>query len=185
LVCYGAFCLLKAGKDTIMTNMNVSTRQTSVVSQDTNALIGSTVKTWVAVFALVTLALMILQPTAIVTGTFAVALMVAIALLAHNSIESFDDGVTFDAKQQLIAILAPAHFACLIWMAVHAGRLMMDTSLVTSSLAAFIALAVIIMVDAVVSASLLLAAERGHGVSGLSIAALINGKYAGLVGKIA
>jgi hypothetical protein len=168
-----------------MSNLHIGSSNTAASVQGAASFVGTNVKTWIALFALASLTLFVLQPTAIVTGTIAVALMIAIALIAHSSVASFEDGITYDAKQQLVAVLAPAHFACLIWVAVHAGRMIIDTTLVTSSLAAFVALALIVLIDAILSSAVLLAAERGRGVSGASVAVLISNKYVGLLGKIA
>ena len=162
-----------------------SSSKITLSMQGSPSLVAAGVRTWVAVFVLASLALFICEPSALVTGNIAVALMFAMAMIVQSSVTKFDDAKAFETKQQLVALLAPAHFACLIWLAVHAGRMVFSSSLITSSLASLMALAMIVLLDAALTAAVLLASERGQGVSGLSLAALISSKYAGLLGKIA
>jgi hypothetical protein len=167
-----------------MTNMNSNARQVPVaISNDAHVLVSTQVKTWMAVFALTALALFAAQPTAIITGSMALCMMFTMVLIVHGAVANFKELQSFELKQQMINIIAPVQFACLIWMAVQAGRMIAGTPLVTSSLAALAALALIILVDAILSLAFLFAAERGEGISGVSFAALISSKYTGLLGK--
>jgi ABC-type methionine transport system permease subunit len=168
-----------------MSNIHSNLSSAAVVAKDAKAYVGTDVKTWTAVFALSSLTLMVLQPSGVIASAIAVSLMMTMALVAHNSVGHFDHNADFDAKQRWISLLAPAQFACLIWIAVHVGRVVVGTTLGTSSLAAFIALALIVLIDALLSVAFLLTVERKQGVSGASVAALISSKYAGLLGKIA
>jgi hypothetical protein len=166
--------------------MNSSGANASVISPDSaKVLIGDSVKLWVSVFVLASLALFTLQPTALVAGNLAVSLMFAMAMLAQNAVAGFDGPQGFGMRQRLITLLDPIQFACMIWLAVYTGRLLFGTMLFTTSVAALAALAMIVMIDAVLSVAFLIASERGKGVSGVSVAALISSKYAGLLGKIA
>ncbi len=168
-----------------MSNTHSNISRAAVVAKSTNALVGTDVKTWTAVFALSSFTLMVLQPSAVIASALAVCLMMTMAMIVHTSVAQSDNDATFDAKQQWITLLAPAQFACLIWVAVHVGRMIVGTALATSSFVALAALALIVLIDALLSAVVLLSVERGQGVSGVSIAALISSKYAGLLGKIA
>lgn len=168
-----------------MSNIHSKVSSAAVVARSSKALVGTDVKTWIAVFVLASLTLMVVQPSVVIASAIAVCLMMIMAVVAHNSVAHFDHSANFDAKQQWISLLAPAQLASLIWVAVHIGRMVVGTTLGTSSLAAFIALALIVLIDALLSAAFLLTVERGQGVSGVSVAALISSKYAGLMGKIA
>jgi hypothetical protein len=169
----------------IMSNIHPNLNSGALVAKGANVLVGTDVKTWIAVFALASLMLLVFQPSAVVASAIAVSLMMTMAMLVHNSVAHFEHAAAFDAKQQWVSLLAPVQFACLIWVAVHVGRVIVGTTLSTSSLAAFASLALIVLIDALLSAAVLLTVERGQGVSGVSIAALISSKYAGLLGKIA
>jgi ABC-type methionine transport system permease subunit len=168
-----------------MSNIHSNLSSAVAVAKDAKPHVGTDVKTWIAVFALSSVTLLAFQPTAVVASAIAVSLMMTMALLVHNSVAHFDHAAAFDAKQQWVSLLAPVQFACLIWVAVHVGRVIVGTTLSTSSLAAFASLALIVLIDALLSAAVLLTVERGQGVSGVSVAALISSKYAGLLGKIA
>ncbi len=169
-----------------MTNMNSSTANSAVISPNgTKVLIGDNVKLWISVFVLASLVLFTLQPTALVAGNLAVSLMFTMAMLAQNAVAGFVGPEGFKKRASVISVLDPIQFACMIWLAVYAGRVLFGPMLFTSSVAAIAALAMIVMVDAIVSVAFLLASERREGVSGLSVAALISSKYAGLLGKIA
>jgi hypothetical protein len=169
-----------------MSNVNSNAKSAAAVTLCRSyMLFGSPVKTWTTGFTLATAALLAAQPTAIVTGAIALCLMFVMALVTLASVTNVEDQASFDAKQLMVTVLAPVQFACLIWMAVQAGRMIAGVSLATSSLAALGALAIIVLIDAVLSIVFLLVAERGQGVSGVSVAALISSKYAGLLGKIA
>ena len=136
---------------------------------------------WASIFALIALIVITLQPSMALTLLVAGVLSLIMLASAHFSIaqEKFPN-VFYHA----ISLIAPVQFAFLIWLAVYLGRNFTEGSFVLSSIAAFAALAAIIAIDAVLSVVILLAAQNKNGVSGLSIANLINAKYAGLLGSI-
>ena len=136
---------------------------------------------WISVFPLVSVAIFIAQPTAMTTLVLAVSLSLAMAAIAHLSVR---DENGFEAKLAYVRILAPVQSALLMWLAVYLGRDLAGVSLLATSLAAFVALGGILVIDALFSSAALLAAERGRGAMGTSIACLISEKYAGLLGKI-
>jgi formate/nitrite transporter FocA (FNT family) len=134
-----------------------------------------------ALFALTALPLFLLQPSAVATLTMAAALSLSMIAVAYLSVM---DGKTFETAHLAVKLLAPVQFALMIWLAVYAGHELSDTSFALSCLAALGALAAIIAADALASAMLLLVADRGKGVTGVSLVSLISAKYAGLLGRI-
>ena len=153
------------------------------VSVANQSFASSGVKCWMAVFPLVSAGLFAVQLSASATVCIAAALTAAVAGLAHASVSDAENDGRFAMKQRMIGLIAPAQFALLIWLAVYAGRAMAST-LAGSSVAALFVFAGILALDFAVSMIALLVAERREGVSGLSVASLISGKYAGLFGKI-
>lgn len=143
----------------------------------------SGVKSWMAVFPLASAALFAFQPAASASVCLAVILSAAVTGLAHASVADADNDGRFYMKQRMIGLIAPAQFALLIWIAVYAGRAMAST-LAGSSVAALFVFVGLLALDFAASMAALLVAERRQGVSGLSVASLISGKYAGLFGKI-
>jgi hypothetical protein len=156
----------------------------AVAAQHSAELVCLAVKTWGGIFIVASFALLTWQPATMTAAMFALVLMMTMATIAHSSVVTCDAPKTFDMKQQMIAALAPAQFSCLIWLAVNAGHTMLGASVVTSSLAALVALALIVCIDAVLSVAFLMVAEHGTGVAGVSVAALISSKYVGLLGKV-
>ena len=152
-------------------------------SVENQAFASRGVKICIAVFPLISAALFACQPPASVSACLAAVLAVGIAGLAHASIADADNDGRFEMKQSMIGLIAPAQFALLIWLAVYAGRAMAST-LAGSSVAALFVFSGLLALDFAVSMAALLVAERREGVSGLSVATLISGKYAGLLGKI-
>jgi hypothetical protein len=152
-------------------------------SVENQGFASSGVKTWMAVFPLTSLALFTSQLSPSATACLAACLTAAIASFAHASVSDSENDGRFEMKQRLIGLMAPAQIALLIWLAVYAGRSMAST-LAGSSLAAFVVFAGLLFLDFAVSMATLFVAERREGVSGLSVASLISGKYAGLLGKI-
>ena len=136
---------------------------------------------WASIFALSALIVVTLQPSMALTLLVAGVLSLVMLASAHFSIaqEKFPN-----IFYQAISFIAPVQFAFLIWLAVYLGRDLTEGSFVLSSIAAFAALAAIIAVDAVLSIVVLMAAQNKNRTSGLSIASLINAKYAGLLGSI-
>jgi hypothetical protein len=153
------------------------------VSVENQGFASSGVKIWMAVFPAVSLTLFAVQPSAAAALCIVSGLAVSVAGLAHSSASDGENDGKFELKQRLIGIIAPAQFALLIWIAVYAGRSVAAT-LAGSSFAAFGFFAGLILLDFIGSLAILLAAERRDGISGLSVASLISGKYAGLFGKI-
>jgi hypothetical protein len=153
------------------------------ISVENQSFASTGVKSWMAVFPLASVTLFALQPAASVSTCIAAAFAAAVAGLAHASVADADNDGRFEVKQRMIGLIAPAQFALLIWLAVYAGRAMAST-LAGSSVAALFVFAALLAVDFAVSMAALMVAERREGVSGLSVASLISGKYAGLFGKI-
>jgi hypothetical protein len=136
---------------------------------------------WMALFALAALPLFLLQPSAAATLAIAAALSLSMMVLAHLSVM---DSKAFDGAHLAVKLIAPVQFALLIWLAVYAGHDVAGPSFALSCLAALASLAAITAADALACAALLLIAERGKGVAGVSLVSLISAKYAGLLGKI-
>jgi hypothetical protein len=153
----------------------------SAVSLASPTELSTSVRTWLVGFAATSVLLFAAQPGPFFTAALALVLMFTMAFCAHQSVQSVND---FDMDQRLVGMVAPAQFACLICLAVQAGNFVSGASLIASSLAAFAAFALIIVIDALLSTLFLFATERKDGISGVSIAALISAKYAGLLGKI-
>lgn len=153
------------------------------VSVENQSFASSGVKSWMAVFPAASLALFTLQPSFAITLVIVTGLAAAMAGIAHSSASDGENDGRFEFKQRLIGFIAPAQIALLIWLAVFAGRCMAST-MAGSSFAALGVFFGLVLADFLVSMAILLAAERREGVSGLSVASLISGKYAGLLGKI-
>jgi hypothetical protein len=153
------------------------------VSVENQSFASSGIRCWMAVFPVVSVSLFAVQLSASATVCLAAAFAVTISGLAHSSISDVNNDGKFEMKQHLIGLTAPAQFALLIWLAVYVGRAMAST-LAGSSIAALFVFAGLLALDFAVSMAMLLAAERREGISGLSVASLISGKYAGLFGKI-
>jgi hypothetical protein len=159
------------------------TKSSFEISVENQGFASKGVKSWMAVFPLVSAGLFAAQLSASATFFAAAALTAGVAGLAHASVCDADNDGRFEMKQRMIRLIAPAQFALLIWLAVYAGRAMAST-LAGSSVAALFVFAALLALDFMVSMAALLIAERREGVSGLSLASLISGKYAGLLGKI-
>jgi hypothetical protein len=153
------------------------------VSVENQSFASRGVKSWMAIFPLVSAGLFAVQLSAPATLGIAAALTAAVAGLAHSSVSDSENDGRFELKQHMIGLIAPAQFALLIWLSVYAGRAMAST-LAGSSVAALFVFAGLLAIDFAVSMAALMVAERREGVSGLSVASLISSKYAGLFGKI-
>ncbi len=136
---------------------------------------------WMSLFAVSALPLFLFQPSAFVTLSMAATASLAMIVFAHLSVMNEK---LFDGMHLAVKLLAPVQFALLIWLAVYAGHELAGASFAASCLAAVLSLAVILAVDALASALLLLAAERGKQAMGVSLVSLISAKYAGLFGRI-
>jgi hypothetical protein len=153
------------------------------VSVENQSFASSGVKSWMAVFPAVSVGLIAFQLSASATLCVALGLAAVVAGLAHASVSDAGNDRRFEMKQRLIGLIAPAQFALLIWFSVYAGRAMAST-LAGSSIAALLVFAGLLALDFAVSMAALMVAERREGISGLSVASFISGKYAGLFGKI-
>jgi hypothetical protein len=140
-------------------------------------------KAWLGVFPLVSAVLIATQMSAAAAICLSASFAVTMAVIAHASLKDADNDGKFEAKQRIISLLAPAQFALLMWISVSAGHALGSTY-VTSSAIAFAAFAGFVIVDFLASAVTLFVLEREDGISGLSLASLINGKYSGLLGRI-
>jgi hypothetical protein len=140
-------------------------------------------KSWLGVFPLVSAVLLATQMSAPAAICLSASFAMTMAVIAHASVKDADNDGKFEAKQSIISLLAPAQFALLMWLAVTAGGVLGSTY-VTSSMIAFAAFGGLAVVELLVSAATLFAFERNEGVSGLSLASLINGKYSGLLGRL-
>jgi hypothetical protein len=153
------------------------------VSVKNQGVASSGVKTWTAVFSIASVGLFASQLAPSATFCLAAGLTAAIAGFAHASVSDSENDGRFEMKQRLIGLMAPAQIALLIWLAVYAGRSVTST-LAGSSFAALVVFAGLLLLDFAISIATLMVAERREGVSGLSVASLISGKYAGLLGRI-
>lgn len=138
---------------------------------------------WLGVFPLMSAVLFATQMSAAAAICLAAPLAVTMAAIAHASIKDADNDGRFETKQRVLGLAAPAQFALLMWLAVTAGNAAGSTYL-TSSAIAFAAFAVLVAIEFVASAVTLITLEREDGISGLSLASLINGKYSGLFGRL-
>ena len=141
------------------------------------------VKGWFGVFPLASAALFATQLPAAAAICLTASLAVTMAAIAHISVKDADNDGRFDAKQQVIGLLAPAQFALLIWLAVMAGSAL-TSSFAASCVVAFAVFAVFFALEFLASAAALFLLERNEGISGLSLAGLISGKYSGLLGRL-
>jgi hypothetical protein len=160
-----------------------ATKSNYDVSVENQGFASSGVKSWMAVFPAASLALFTLQPSAASALLTVTGLAAVMAGIAHSSASDGENDGKFEFKQRLIGLIAPAQIAFLIWLAVFAGRSMAST-MAGSSFAALGVFAGLVLADFIASMAILLAAERRDGISGLSVASLVSGKYAGLLGKI-
>jgi hypothetical protein len=140
-------------------------------------------KSWLGVFPLVSAVLLATQMSASAAICVSASFAVTMAAIAHASVKDADNDGKFEAKQRIISLLAPAQFALLMWLAVTAGGALGSTY-VTSSMIAFAAFAGLVLADFLAAAVTLVVLERNEGLSGLSLASLINGKYSGLLGRL-
>ena len=141
------------------------------------------VKTWLAVFPVTAFGIIIAQPLLSVSVLMAVGLMVGLAAVAMLGVANADMR-RFNISQMIMGIVAPVQLALTIWVSVYAGHALAGESLVASTLAAFATFAVLLLADFGLSVLLLLLAGRGSAVAGISVANLIAGKYAGLLGRV-
>jgi hypothetical protein len=138
---------------------------------------------WLVGFPLVSAGLFAAQLSGAAALCLSATVAVTMAAVAHASVLDADNDGKFEAKQRIMSFLAPAQFALLMWLAVSAGGALGSTYM-SSSAIAFAAFAGLVAADFVASAIALFAMERNEGVSGLSLASLINGKYSGLLGRL-
>ncbi len=140
-------------------------------------------KAWLGAFPLVSAVLFATQMSASAAIWLSASFAVSMAAIAHASVKDADNDGRFEAKQRIISLLAPAQFALLMWLAVMAGHALGSTY-ATSSAIAFAAFAALVIIDLLAAALTLFVLEREDGISGLSLASLINGKYSGLLGRL-
>ncbi len=136
---------------------------------------------WMALFVLATVPLFMLQPSIAVTLQTVALLSLAMVALAHMAVA---DHKHFDTAYLAIKLVAPLHFAMMIWLCVYIGREIGGASFAASYLASIACLFGIVAADAVASAALALVAGSCRSVTGLSLVTLISAKYAGLMGKV-
>ena len=134
---------------------------------------------WMALFAVSTVPLFALQFSASVTVQIVAVLSLAMVAFAHIT-----DDKNFDATHLAIKLVAPCQFALMIWLSVVIGREIGGASFIATYTASIFCLFGIVVVDALACAALALLAGSRRSVSGLSLATLINAKYAGLVGAV-
>jgi hypothetical protein len=140
-------------------------------------------KAWLGAFPIISAVLFATQMSASAAICLSASFAVTMAAIAHASVKDADNDGKFEAKQRIISLLAPAQFALLMWIAVSAGHALGSTY-VTSSAIAFAAFAGLVIADLLAAAVTLFVLEREDGISGLSLASLINGKYSGLLGRL-
>jgi hypothetical protein len=136
---------------------------------------------WMALFALSAFPLFMLQLSLTATLQTVGLLSLAMVALAHLSVMSDKH---FDSAHLAIKLIAPLQFAFVIWLSVYMGRELGGESFAASYAASIICLFGIVIVDALVSVALALIAGSCRSVPGLSLAALISAKYAGLLGGV-
>jgi hypothetical protein len=136
---------------------------------------------WMALFALSALPLFMLQLSIAATLQAAVALSLTMVAFAHFSVT---DAKYFDVAHLVIKLVAPLHFALMIWLSVYVGREIGGVSFASSYIVSIICLFGIVTADAVASAALALVAGSCRSITGLSLATLISAKYAGLLGGV-
>jgi hypothetical protein len=135
---------------------------------------------WLAGFPVAVVLLFAAQPSllsAVAMTVTASVLMMVFAAAACDPKQTSD-------RLYTISLLSPLFAALMIWLAVYVGRMFGGDSLAASFAIAFVALAGLYLVDAVISGFGLLAASRGRAAPGAAVIALIHGKYAGLFGRI-
>jgi hypothetical protein len=135
---------------------------------------------WLGAFPVVTSLLFVFQPS--LHASLAMAVTASVLMMVFAA-------AACDPKQTLvrlgnISFLSPVLAALMIWVAVYVGRAIGGDSLIAASAAAFVMLAALYAIEAVVSGFGLLAVSRGRAAPGAAIVALIHGKYAGLFGRI-
>jgi hypothetical protein len=141
-------------------------------------------KAWLGVFPAISALAIATQMSGALAVCVAAALSVTMAVVAHLSIKDADSDGKFEAKQRMIGLMAPTQFALLMWLSVLAGGALAST-FVTSSAVAFGVFGGLVVCDFIAAAATLFLLERQEGVCGLSLASLINGKYSGLLGRLA
>lgn len=141
------------------------------------------VKTWLAVFPITALGVLLIQPNFIMSSLMATMLMISLVAIASLSIIG-GDMRRFQIGQMMMGLIAPVQLSLMIWVSVYAGHMMAGDMWLSSTLAAFAVFAVLMLADALVSVALLVVAGRGSPVFGLSVASLVAGKYASLFGRV-
>jgi hypothetical protein len=141
------------------------------------------VKTWLAVFPATAVGILLSQPAFGASAGIAAVMTVMAIGVAIASVTGADMR-RFNIGQMVMGIIAPVQFALMIWVSVYAGHMIAGDTLVVSTLSAFVAFALLFVVDLAVSLAVLLMAARGSASGGASAASYLAGKYSGLLGRI-
>lgn len=141
------------------------------------------VKTWLTVFPVTALGILVVQPDFRVSALMATMLMISLVVVALLSMIG-GDMRRFNIGQMMMGLIAPVQLALMIWVSVYAGHMIAGDNLFVSTFMAFAVFAGLLFADALVSIMLLVIAGRASPVCGLSVASLISGKYASLFGRI-
>ena len=135
---------------------------------------------WIGSFPLCVAVMFALQPDIHVAVAMAAVASMLMAVFAAAACDPDHAPV----RRNNVSVLSPVLAAVMIWLALNIGHSIGGVSIFTASLASVVSLAGLYLADMLVSSVLLMAASRGRVASAAPVAVLIEGKFAGLFGRI-
>lgn len=142
---------------------------------------------WLSVFPLAAAGLFVAMPS---FGAVSIAgALVSLAMLGFAAVAIHGERAA-STVQTVISACAPVQFACFTWLAVAIARAGCNVFALEGGwhfagtiALALVLLAAMLVLEALVSAALLVMSETG-AVRGVSLACLVSAKYAGALGRI-
>lgn len=135
---------------------------------------------WIGSFPLCAAVMFALRPDIHVAVAMAAVASMLMAVFAAAACDPDHAPV----RRNNVSVLSPVLAAVMIWLSLHIGHSVSGDSIVVATLASIVSLAGLYLADMLVSGAVLLAASRGRVASAAPVAVLIEGKFAGLFGRI-
>ena len=135
---------------------------------------------WIGSFPLCSAVMFALRPDIHIAVAMAAVASMLMAVFAAAAC----DPVHAPVRRNHVSAMSPVLAAVMIWLAVNIGGSVGGDSFAASALASVAALAVLYFIDLAISSAVLMAASRGRIAAAAPVAVLVEGKFAGLFGRI-
>jgi hypothetical protein len=87
-------------------------------------------------------------------------------------------------RRNNVAVLSPVLAAVMVWLAITFGSALGAGSLTASIMLSILAFVGLYLADTLISAAILVGASSGRAAAGVPVAVLLEGKFAGLGGRL-